>query len=440
MTLMIHVQSRSAHPSMRLNYDILLVVMSLLRRKKDILRLACACRALYQAVIPYLLKGHVELKSQAHIVSFCHFMLRDRSRFRYLRSLSFGDGNDDDLNEILDEETERLVPTMFKHASNLEVLLLDCDRFVSTESFCRAIAELPSLSTFIVYLEDYECYRMFRGIKAPVKSVHIIPRDNSPPPDEQPDAIYVVEPMKDSLEILHVTHFDAVFSMDTQYPKLVELYINGGLLTEIRPLIHSFPNLRRLRIFLEESNMPWVHEDASLRQIIQHNILAQTHERWKTLSQVSSDTHALRMFRIHSKVDYLNIEGDELTGEDLDDLFDVLSETRPRRLTFRCHEFPRNIQRLDHVLSPVSDMLEALRLDFVVKGREAKEPGPIIVRRQYLFSTEDVAETLTLRKYCRNLFLDCPSASYAWVWIGYHKRSTSTVRNWRHLLTRSSHS
>ena len=305
-------------------------------------------------------------------------MLRDHSRFRSLYSLFL---TDDEPSVALDQKTEELVATMFKHASYLDELIIQGTQFVcGSEPVCRAIAKLPSLSELHLNQEVHEISQMLREIKAPVKQVTIRAQDHHPLPNERLNILSVLGAMKDSLEDLYFERVYAAPWVDIQFPKVTSMIFNDGVSLETPPLIHSFPNLRYLTIMLADSHLPWEFEAAEFDQIVRRNIEEQKHERWETLSQLSSNIQALRTFRIQSKVEYLDLYAEYMVGEERDHFFNVLSDTRPTRLAFMCEEPNFSLPKLGNVLSPVLGTLEALRLGIRFHGRKYKKLGPVLVR------------------------------------------------------------
>lgn len=78
---------RKTNKTLRLNYDVLLIVLRAASSKAGLARMMRTCRTFYQTGIPFLLEGKIAITGSRGLASFCEFMLADGERFHYLRSL-----------------------------------------------------------------------------------------------------------------------------------------------------------------------------------------------------------------------------------------------------------------------------------------------------------------------------------------------------------------
>lgn len=116
-------------------------------QKSHMLPLLRTCRTLHQAGMPFLFHGGVQIDSVERAMSFCQFMLADRTRFRYLRRIdvSFGDEVPDDRG------LDCALSQLFRHAQRLEELCLDHSEFLDRyPATAEAVTELTALKTLSV--------------------------------------------------------------------------------------------------------------------------------------------------------------------------------------------------------------------------------------------------------------------------------------------------
>ena len=373
---------------MRLDYDILTIVMSCARRG-DVGRMMSTCRTLHHAGVPHFLHGSLEIKSAEQLDSLCEFMRGDvRYRSLFLRDL--------DLAEYSRTLIEYSTPdtSFFKliseYAQHLEALSI---QNTSTLAFVMssALSGLNNLHKLTIWAYSEELEWLLNEIQAPIRNLKISFWD-----DWSGNGELVVDPavicasLKDCLEELDVSFVDFKTS-DIQYSRLTTLRVEGSKFTEIEHIVGSFPNL-------SDFDFCMLHDvnTTSEREIEQHRMLNSEARRrgcWISLKRLESDLLSLYMLSVQSTVRNLKLRRrpgspNEFGLHDGPRLQAVLLDTQPSSLEFSLPTPSFDISKLDGLLGPVQGCLTTLILTVEIHNFEYIDPTPELVSQTLAFCAQ----------------------------------------------------
>lgn len=230
---------------MRLNYDILISVMSFLKSRTDLRRMMSTCRMLNKAGVPHILDGQTWVGSPQKFLALCLFLYREPAyRFRHLRHLTLPY-----FSAVQVPVASSQLVQFFRHAQYLETLklyypglfCLSCDEQVN--SAISALASLRNISLFPISIESSA---ILRELQSPLRTLKISCGDLD---TYLSDLSPTLARFKDSLEELDIDH-TRLPTPDVQYPRLITLRVELSTprTVVLRRMCTLFPNLRNLAI------------------------------------------------------------------------------------------------------------------------------------------------------------------------------------------------
>ena len=394
---------------MRLNFDVLLVILSLIEDRPVMAKLMRTCRTLQRAGVPYLLEGGINIRNSKGLASLCHFMLnKNPPRFLHLRHLILDPW-------VLMTPTEGpfanvdVVVSFFKNAGQLETLELSmCDDIFVDSRISQAISSLSNIRQFKTFFMTVPVYQMLCKFHSPLTKLDAGYGDTDMDPC---DPVHLFQHFKNSLQELHV-HWVVFESSDILYPRLTTLSAKHCAEVDVGCMFRAFPNLRdfTLRMADEDDSM----EDLDVEDSRQENVVAQAAGTWEALERLRGTLLGLYLLAIRSKVKRLCVRPGSLRTEHGTKLRTILSDSRPTALLLSIESPSFDSSQLGEYLAPALETLNALELEICLRGEYWEDPTPTIVRQashppfRYLALTalrEQIATLATLSSFSIQLLV-----------------------------------
>lgn len=355
---------------MKINYDLLIAVMSYLQGS-SLIRMLHTCRALYAAGAPFLLHPPVVLRSRARVLSFCRYILIEPARFQLLLSLEIRAPGRFDAGPKAD-----LFLTMLMHAKHLETLkVLNTDILRSDARIPAAVAALTTLKSVAFPALNEAATEILQCSRSSLTKVEIgfWGEETFGPGDPVP----LLTRFAHSLRELRVTYAEFM-QPDLQYPHVDILLVDDCRFTLAEPLIRCFPKTRDLSLWTGQEDEDL--EDDEIEEHRQTNIQAQERACWGWLEHLRGDIRSLYLLGLTCQVGHVDVQSTFLTASRADELSTLLSVGRSSALSvrFRVSEFHGTI--LHRVLHPVKDSLLRLNvyLNFCELGTRYREDDLIV--------------------------------------------------------------
>lgn len=364
---------------MRLNLDILTVVVSHMIRRADMLAIMRTCKSVYAAGIPALLKRNVRFAKQDKLAFFCDFILADApARGKHIRELEFCKS----LGKIKKAALCEKVAQVLEHATGLETLTLaSCDDFVaSDEKIEQAFTQLKSVKDLTIREADATITEMVKQMQSPVEKVNItfIGMNDS---DHNP--VSVLSAFQETLRTLYAWQPEFEEPTSEVYPNMHNLDVVFWNNIDTEPLVRAFPNLRHLALDLQGATDGGLEEDKE--DIREKNEQGQAEVQWTQLEHVSADDLNLYLAAIKANVKTLDLrvnwesETDQITA--------ILSDMRPARLNLH---FSTDWENEGDVPERLPGVLEAMSEDLThlyMKIRDIDDPETAFVRTLHLLAS-----------------------------------------------------
>lgn len=312
--------------SMRLNFDILFIVMNHFWSTQDVQSLMMTCSTLYNYGVPRLFNARLRV-TKRNIVSFCAFMMRDLSRCKYITRMQF-------LFWRLPEPLGTQMTTILQHATELGEVIIDATCLDIDPRIPAAVAALPSLEDVQINGFCTDVGRIFKDARGPIKRVDAEPLGNDGGPA---DIIEVFSGVKATLERMIVGIASWEEHRDVVYPKLSWLVIWNPYECTVRGLITSFPNLRQLHVGIRpeegvDNPLSWIDDfDAERHENIEDQTLRGS---WTRLDTLRGDVDILYAMGLICRVNnlHLRVNGPKFEGEAFARFRGVVELSQPEHL------------------------------------------------------------------------------------------------------------
>ncbi|KIP04723.1 hypothetical protein PHLGIDRAFT_181774 [Phlebiopsis gigantea 11061_1 CR5-6] len=347
---------------LRLNFDVLLVVLSLVEGRPNIGRMMRTCRTMHRAGVQHILYGNIRICDFEKFLSLCCFMLdKNPPRFRHLRHLDLDgwDATSATTSAIL--AVNDTILEFFQKAQYLEKLTLqfrDSDMLLGNTRIPQAISSLTNLVDFTMYGMGREGCTMLNKLQSPLTTISVCfdLYDMNPS-----DPGHIFRRFKDSLQELHID-WASLGTGDTTYPHLIFLRVDACVRADIGCMFRAYPNLQGLLLrMVDENEEADDSQDPSIELCRQANIAAQAAGTWETLRCLSGSLVGLYKLAARSKVQRLFLG--LLRSSHLTRLQAVLTDSQPRALSFVIDAPQFDSVRLGEFLAPAVETLTALKLD-----------------------------------------------------------------------------
>lgn len=315
---------------MSLNIDIYLMLMDYLDSPSDISALMRSCKTLCALGAKRLLLPGVTIRSDAALVSFSRFMLRDlAARIPHLRRLFLcielqriddeGSGSVYECDpEILEEEMlkgGRLLYRVLRRATALEHLTIHfCEELLEREdSLVDALVALKNVRYLHISSYGLLTHEVIAEIQSPL--VHVIV-DCSAGPSHDVHIAQTLARHRQTLEKLTVWHvnlmemFVALDEEDDEivFPHVHSLCIRSSLALDLAHLIDTFPNVRSLDVVDVHLTGRYSPGDAS--ELRDTNVASA--DGWCGLEHLCGDEWSLYILGWTHPVKRLDVEWDHL--------------------------------------------------------------------------------------------------------------------------------
>lgn len=288
-------------PTMSLDFDTLLEIMSRVDDRPTLSRFMRTCRTLYFKGTPLLLRLGVSM-NDVHLSSFCDFMLSDTSRLQFLCEAGFGlfylgwSGS----------ELARSFATVLQGASNLRKLSLHFSVLRRHPRVIRAISTLERIQELTLDGLPEEEQHIFQNIKSPIRKItvsfHGRERYIS-----RPNFVQVLAPLRNFLEDITVK-FASWPESDSgiRYPKVTSLTLVDCVTVDTVGLVFAFPNLCDLQLRFEHE---WGDEWRALPEPTRlRNLARQEHASWSSLRTLDCSLTHLYILAPSCSINHLIID------------------------------------------------------------------------------------------------------------------------------------
>lgn len=302
-------------------------------------------------------------------------------------SRTLKDGKDGGLPPILARDTtsEAILPiewyhipglgdqifTLFSESIQLEALdLNEVDLSEIDERIPQALAALLKLRTLEFFSPNARTLEMLREMKAPLAHIEGSFLNYNDPTDPGP----LFARYRDTLESLRLEWVQIV-NTEVQYPRLTTLSLSYCDFARIQPIIHCFPNVKRLYITMGDDDLFDVGEDPCRLD----NLSSQTHAAWTSLEVLSGDIRSLYMLAVCSrvyKVDVWSLLTSDLDGQRLRM---IIPSLHPTKLTLELQIPEFSTVELETSLATIQELLRHLKLELSVHGETYEDPTLDIV-------------------------------------------------------------
>lgn len=327
---------------MRLNYDVLLYIISVADQREVVLSMMQTCRTLHAPSIPKLLSfpillGHHSKRDK----SFLNYILANVSaRARHIRDLSLLD-DARSLPCSLADFTKIL-----QNCSNLRSLcfsqgiydLLDEDGLEAHS----VIASLTSIRELDIKIAGDLTEALLAEMMTPLESISVsVDRET----DWDIDLSQTLTNFSKSLESIET--FGLLFlSVSAVYPLVTMFSSEAAEFTSFDTLSRSFPNLRRLHVYYDyETDEEILDDDEPPPRVENRRLQSEDGLGWESLQYLSGDVISLHHLGIVSQVDYLEMW---FSFEDAAKFRDIVQDAKPSNVFARHHgTFPGEAAKKD---------------------------------------------------------------------------------------------
>ena len=184
------------------------------------------------------------------------------------------------------------------------------------------------------------------------------------------------------METLQLFRWPSDFSsLEHQYPRVEELTLGSDYQpTDVRPIIHAHPNLRKLNLHIEEI-LDW--EEMELDREANMSVQA-LHGSWENLDYLYGSLECLYPLALQCKVKHLRSHGRLRDGHGAGRLEAVLSDVRPSILTFNWFDSGLDLAFLLPILHPAKERLTTLIWGVFPRSETWTDPYDQIVRNQVI--------------------------------------------------------
>ncbi|OCH93044.1 hypothetical protein OBBRIDRAFT_379938 [Obba rivulosa] len=315
------------YPRMRLNFDILTVLMVFLLQA-ELLALMSTCRTLRLAGIRRLVNiGTIIDDRRFH--SFMQYMHENRpSSYFHLKCLKIDIGRRSLPNKWVDDFVKLMREARFLSS----LTLIHSEDFLRWDpKLAEAIIGVKSLKELIVSDAAVLTYQMGGKLRSSLEKLTI---NHMGPGYGHMDPSPFVSHCQDTLEELHLSLCDRP-SMTMSFPRLRTLEIEACCRSHhihTDEILGLFPNLRNLTITMIEDDYGGLHPLVEgLREM---NIASRSDKPWPNLDEVVADVLSLYSLALPSRVHRLVVYR-AVTEENAAKFAVVLEELRPTWLMFK---------------------------------------------------------------------------------------------------------
>ncbi|OJT12996.1 hypothetical protein TRAPUB_10473 [Trametes pubescens] len=351
---------------MSLNIDIYLMLMDHLESPSDISALMRSCKTLCALGAKRLLLPGVTIRSDAVLVSFSRFMLRDlAARIPHLRRLFLcielqiidddGSGSVYECDpEIIEQEMlkgGRLLSRVLRRATALEHLTIHfCEELLEREeSLVDALIALRNVRYLHISSYGLRAHEVVAEINSPL--VHVNVDCSASNTHHDVDIAQTLARHRNTLEKvtawdINLMANDMMFvppqaddsdSDEIVFPHVHSLCIRSSLALDLGYLAHSFPNLRSLDVADVRLTGRYTLDHAS--HLRDTNVA--TAEGWRSLDHLCGDDLSLNILGLKHSVKRLDVELDNLGWLD-----DPVTDARPTHFLLHGGFATENIELL----------------------------------------------------------------------------------------------
>lgn len=288
---------------MRLNFDVLFLVMAAMRRRSDILTCMLTCRTMHEIGQQYLLRMPLHLPINDSIEPLCEYILRQfPERSRYLRELTLGTKGDG-RRTYVGVSVINLLAKVLSEAQDLRTMTIHNinQLFLLENGLSDALSGLKGITELNLLWPSFPVFQAIEKMESPVKRLNV---DFYAYNRQLVNPLPRIANFRSNLEevSLSFVKFPPTFDLekDSVFPKVLKLYIKHSPLTPLDPLVRSFPNVRSLTIFM--FHHPDILSDKETNQRRESNRTTQLRQSWSDLHHFEGDLLSLYILGLRDMI------------------------------------------------------------------------------------------------------------------------------------------
>lgn len=295
--------------------------------------LACmlTCRTLYEVGVQRLLSLPLHIPINNTIIPLCEYILTQfPHRSRHLRELKLGHPGNEQLSSITSSTVDLLARVLSGAQDLRTVTIYNINQaFISDSTLSDALSHLKGINELNVMSPSYPLFKALEKMDASLKKLRVdFYSYNRQPIDPLPK----IAPFNITLENLSISFvkFSRTPKLEETvvFPRVHVLSIKQSPLTPLETLIHSFPDVRRLTLFMSHHSNVLLEIPAQACR--ESNQAAQHRKPWSSLNYVQADALSLYLLGLDSMVHHVDIR--DITTPVMHLVPMVLLDIRPTRL------------------------------------------------------------------------------------------------------------
>ena len=324
---------------LKLNCDVLTLLVDILDDRKTLLSFMHTCRFTYAAGIQKLLSLPVSLSYKRDFASFCDFVLGHAEvRPSLIREISI-----DDASQVSTEHLLRRFLQVLELARNLQKFTMACGDNLSEAAIAGALASNTSIKSVTIASPNANTIAALRRWVSPVERAEVSLDESSLGGNEnfKPallDPTWVFASVRPTLQEI-TTHWAQSFSTGPSFPATKTLNVHSYYPVAMGDVARAFPNLSRLHVAFEQGfDAEELERERGRNSTIE--------ERWESLDYVGGDIGSVFVLALACRVKHLDLTVPRRCHNPETLIATILEATRPPQLTMR---FAVRSADLDHM-------------------------------------------------------------------------------------------
>ncbi|KAI0312553.1 hypothetical protein OF83DRAFT_1086937 [Amylostereum chailletii] len=350
---------------MAIPFDLLMLIQQFLQHNPAMLAMMRTCRTLYAAGVRLLIQSGVSIWKRSSVASFCRFMLSEAPRsFSYLRQLSLPVS-------VFELETRDLLLNVLRRLDHVDTLHLSSGVVSEDPELGGAVAALDTVKSLKISLprgDRASSATFISKIRSPVATLDLSFVGSGRFVDPLP----ILAPLCATLQDIHFSGV-SMRSVGVAYPLATSLYVDTDVMSDVLPLVVSFPHLRRLTVIVSQG----IHaEDTRVDAIRRDNQLAQDDDRWHRLEYLYADVLTLYLLGLTCKVTSMNVSSLRCSPLEVARLHRVLDDAQPSRLGIRTIHDGFDSHQIARMIPPTTPLTHLrLEIDLTHVGQHVRVPA-----------------------------------------------------------------
>lgn len=318
--IMQEIDSSSDVPPVRLNYDVLCVMLQNIGDRRTLSRLMRTCHELYTQGVPLLLDVDVVRLNLDNSESLDCYLKRDVARYKYLRRLQITMF----LAGYMQQQPMDALATTVQRASNLAELSIDRNALQLSPTLLNTVARLKTIEVLSINGVSTIMHNMLRAMQSPVRELKISIVSVAGYANLVPS----LSRLSSTLEKLEINYsqWPSRAHPDVIFPGVSSLRLDVyEPETSVADLMYMMPNLQRL----------YTYQEAALAdpdRIRRANLTAQDTIGpcpWRSLDYASASLNSLYSLAPRCHIRHLALSSIQSGKTDTSRVRDVLAAAHP---------------------------------------------------------------------------------------------------------------